>query len=195
MLTTLAKAGDSEAIGLVYFGIRSAVEQAAQRAYGEIPFIADEVADRGLHKVLVQGVYGESHGDGNFEGWARIVTTNLARDLRRQRQRRPMVSIDEETYSTVAEHRNASPSAEVQALGGHSIVASQITSAFDAAGVPPEFRQTFILHHVYELTYEQIADRLGVSLSTVNSRIHRAKKRMLAYYGTKRRNIFDDPTE
>jgi RNA polymerase sigma-70 factor (ECF subfamily) len=42
----------------------------------------------------------------------------------------------------------------------------------------PEFKATFILRIHEELSYEQIAERLGIEIGTVMSRLFRARSRL-----------------
>ncbi len=44
--------------------------------------------------------------------------------------------------------------------------------------LPPDFRTVFILRMHEDLSYEEIADRLKISVGTVMSRLHRARQRM-----------------
>ncbi len=44
--------------------------------------------------------------------------------------------------------------------------------------LPPDFRTVFVLRMHEELSYEEIADRLKISVGTVMSRLHRARQRM-----------------
>lgn len=44
--------------------------------------------------------------------------------------------------------------------------------------LPTDFRTVFILRMHEELSYEEIADRLKISVGTVMSRLHRARQRM-----------------
>ncbi|KEK22650.1 RNA polymerase sigma factor [Bacillus gaemokensis] len=44
--------------------------------------------------------------------------------------------------------------------------------------LPKKYREVIILDAKYELSYEEIAETLGVSIGTVKSRIHRARARV-----------------
>jgi len=46
------------------------------------------------------------------------------------------------------------------------------------AALPDNYRTVIILHRFKGLAYQQIADVLGVSVATVESRLHRAKKKL-----------------
>ncbi len=42
--------------------------------------------------------------------------------------------------------------------------------------LPPEYREVLLLYYWEEMTYEEIAEALGVPMGTVKSRLHRAKE-------------------
>lgn len=56
----------------------------------------------------------------------------------------------------------------------------EIDSRYQTAlnALPPDFRTVFVLRMHEELSYEEIADRLKISVGTVMSRLHRARQRM-----------------
>jgi len=190
-----ARAGNPDAIALAYFGIQRRVQRTAQQAYGENPCIAEEVAEESLQVVFERGICEEGCDDDSIAAWADTVTRHKALDNRRRRTKRPIVSIDDDSYTGMVEGRTASPSAETQALGVYSMVADRVMHAFDAAGVSSELREPFVLRHIHKLTYKEIADMLNISAELVSIRICRAKKKMRNYYGTEPRDIFEDPTK
>jgi RNA polymerase sigma-70 factor (ECF subfamily) len=60
-----------------------------------------------------------------------------------------------------------------------------VRRAFDQ--LPEVFRECFVLHALAELSYEEIAQRMGVPVGTVMSRIHRARLRLRrAVYSSER---------
>jgi RNA polymerase sigma-70 factor (ECF subfamily) len=42
-----------------------------------------------------------------------------------------------------------------------------------------KYRVPLVLHHYEELSYKEIAQTMGISLSAVEARIHRAKKQLI----------------
>lgn len=90
------------------------------------------------------------------------IAENLASNLRRDR------------YPEVAEDLGAA-ALEKQSLGApqdHAVTFKQIVLA-----LPPELRDVFVLNHVQGMTYEDIAEHLGIPRTTVHHRMRMALKR------------------
>jgi RNA polymerase sigma-70 factor, ECF subfamily len=110
---------------------------------------------------------------GTFEGWLHRITTNLFLDITRRRQRIRFEGLGEETAARL---KGAEPTPS-QAFDDrhldHDIAAA-------LADLPPEYRAAVVLCDIEGLTYEEIADALGVKLGTVRSRIHRGRAQLRA---------------
>lgn len=114
----------------------------------------------------------KNYRPGTFEGWLHRITTNLFLDMVRHRSVLRMESLPEdyERFSAndpsperVFEFRNMDPALE-RALDNLS----------------PEYRVAVILCDGLDMTYEDIAETLGVKMGTVRSRIHRARAQLRA---------------
>ena len=108
-----------------------------------------------------------SYTPGTFEGWLHRITTNLFLDQARRKARSASTR-----WPTTP--RPASPPgrhAGRQVLDG--LFDDDIEAALDA--LPPEFRAAVVLCDIEGLSYEEIADVLGLKLGTVRSRIHRGR--------------------
>jgi RNA polymerase sigma-70 factor (ECF subfamily) len=105
---------------------------------------------------------------GTFEGWLHRITTNLFLDQARRKQRIRFDALPEDAD-------NRLPSA---AVGPET---ASMDQQFDAdveaalAVLPADFRAAVVLCDVEGLSYEEIADVLGVKMGTVRSRIHRGR--------------------
>lgn len=110
----------------------------------------------------------DSFTPGSFEGWIHRITTNLFLDKARRRSRFRF-----DGFTEGAEERlpSRSPSPDVSYADGH--FDSDVETAL--AALPAEFRAAVVLCDVEGLTYDEIADVLGVKLGTVRSRIHRGR--------------------
>lgn len=105
---------------------------------------------------------------GTFEGWLHRITTNLFLDTARRKARIRFDALPED-----ADNRLPSPIGSAESvLAAHSFDAD-IENAL--AELPPEFRAAVVLCDIEGLSYEEIADALGVKMGTVRSRIHRGR--------------------
>ena len=109
-----------------------------------------------------------SYTPGTFEGWLHRITTNLFLD---QARRKAKIRFD--TLADDAETRIASRAVtpDVQVLDG--LFDDDVETAL--AALPPDFRAAVVLCDIEGLSYEEIADVLGLKLGTVRSRIHRGR--------------------
>ena len=108
---------------------------------------------------------------GTMAGWLHRITTNLFLDGARRKQR-----IRFDALSDEAAHRLPS------AMPGPDTV--QMDQVFDPdveaalASLAPDFRAAVVLCDIEGLSYEEIADVLGLKLGTVRSRIHRGRAQL-----------------
>jgi RNA polymerase sigma-70 factor, ECF subfamily len=106
-------------------------------------------------------------------GWLYQIATHLSLD--RLRQRRPQVSMDsEEGAARVAPIASGSPS-------GLEITERKETSACVQRCLdflPDNYRAVILLHEAHSLTAAKIADLLGVTVMTVKTRLHRARRKL-----------------
>ena len=108
---------------------------------------------------------------GTMAGWLHRITTNLFLDGARRKQR---VRFDALLDGAAERLPSALPTPE----------AAQLDQLFDAdveaalASLTPDFRAAVVLCDVEGLSYEEIADVLGLKLGTVRSRIHRGRSQL-----------------
>ena len=137
---------------------------------------ADLVQDASL--LAWRGFHSFQHGT-SFRAWfMRILTNRFLSDYRRDKRRGMPVDIDEvpEAYlfnRTEAAGWHAATEDPASALLGRLDVA-QIAAAMDR--LPEEFRVVSTLYFMDDLSYQEIADIVGVPVGTVRSRLHRARK-------------------
>ena len=110
---------------------------------------------------------------GQIEGWLHRITTNLFLDQARRRARLrfdPVGVLSDSRYDAAAPH--AEPGERL--AGG--VFESDVEAAL--AALAPEFRAAVVLCDIEGLSYEEIADVLGVKMGTVRSRIHRGRSQL-----------------
>ena len=108
---------------------------------------------------------------GTMAGWLHRITTNLFLDGARRKQR-----IRFDALSDEAAHRLPSTLPTPDVAQAERLFDADVEAAL--ASLSPEFRAAVVLCDVEGLTYEEIADVLGLKLGTVRSRIHRGRSQL-----------------
>ena len=110
---------------------------------------------------------------GTFEGWLHRITTNVFLDKMRRRQRIRIDALSEEAAARIPS-RSVSP----DQLYADTHFDDDIQKAL--AALSPDFRAAVVLCDFEGLTYEEVAETLGIKLGTVRSRIHRGRAQLRA---------------
>jgi len=101
-------------------------------------------------------------GQAAFTTWMHRVTVNSCYDILRRRRREPLPT-DQEDHPPV-------PAADP---------AGSVASAVDVQrallGVPEEFRSVVVMHDALDMSYEDVAEALGIPVGTVKARLHRGR--------------------
>jgi len=112
--------------------------------------------------------------DARFSTWIYRIATNAA--LMKARARRTnLVSLDHPTENDDARSawdlpdRSATPEQDILSDETRRVMEDAIQS------LPPEQRAAFVLHDIQELSSAQTAEAMGITVSAVNSRLHRAR--------------------
>lgn len=114
----------------------------------------------------------DKYQPGTFEGWLHRITTNLFLDMVRHRSRISMEALPED-YERV-------PGTDMTPEQAYSVanLDPALQEALDE--LAPDFRVAVVLCDVVGMTYDEIADTLGVKMGTVRSRIHRGRSQLRA---------------
>lgn len=108
---------------------------------------------------------------GTFEGWLHRITTNLFFDMARRRQRIRFEGLGEEAAGRLSgDEPTPAQAFDARHLDG------DVQDAI--AALAPEYRAAVVLCDIEGLSYEEVADTLGVKLGTVRSRIHRGRAQL-----------------
>jgi RNA polymerase sigma factor (sigma-70 family) len=113
----------------------------------------------------------QNYTPGTFEGWLHRITTNLFLDMARRRQRIRFEGLGEEA----ARRLTGDEPTPAQAFDARHFD-SDVQEAL--AALAPEYRAAVVLCDIEGLSYEEIADTLGIKLGTVRSRIHRGRAQL-----------------
>ncbi|MGE0799325.1 MAG: sigma-70 family RNA polymerase sigma factor [Lautropia sp.] len=104
----------------------------------------------------------------------RPFLVTIARRLMAHHHRRQLLEASYlELLAALPEEQAPSPEARLQALQA----LQQLDRALD--GLPPKVKEAFLLAHLEELSYAEIAGRLGVSASSVKQYLTRANRQCL----------------
>ena len=156
-----------------------------------LTLVARMVRDQGVAEELAQDAFVKAFGalrsfdpSYKFSNWILRIAHNVAVDHLRK-ARPPVVSIDDdasgrEMAEVLADRRE--PSAFDRA------VRRDFRDDLDAAlaTLRPEFRRLIVLRYLEDMSYEDIAEVVGLPLGTVKSHLHRARAalgRLLAEAG------------
>jgi RNA polymerase sigma-70 factor, ECF subfamily len=157
-------AGDSGAYSVL-------VDRYARRVYGicyryfRDPTDAEDAAQETFVTLLRRAE--TFTGAAAFSTWLYRVTTNTCNDMARKRSRRPR------TVPLPDAGGDEPAAADLLANRELALELRDALSALDA-----EHREAVVLHDVLGLPYADIAERSGVAVGTVKSRIHRAHARL-----------------
>lgn len=107
-------------------------------------------------------------GEARFSSWLYQIALNLCRDRMRRSKGRTLVSLDElEEAGNGLLQKGPTPLELVEAGDMSRAVASAV------AALPAEQREVIVLKEYQDLTFVEIAEILGVPLSTVKTRLYR----------------------
>jgi RNA polymerase sigma factor (sigma-70 family) len=112
-----------------------------------------------------------SYTPGTFDGWLHRITTNLFLDGARRRSRIRFEALADDAPDRLA-GREPTPAQHYDDTHWDD----DVQRALDA--LPPEFRAAVVLCDIEGLSYEEIAEVLGIKLGTVRSRIHRGRAQL-----------------
>ena len=186
-LIRLARAGDRDAFAQLLERYEKPVYHQALRMVGHAEDAADLTQE--VFLKVWQALPG-FQGDSAFSTWLYRLTSNACIDfLRREKRRRGTLSLDDQELDLSAQLSDPAPAPQ-QALEQR-----ELQRALEAglAQLSDEHRQVLVLRELNGLSYEEIAQALGLSPGTVKSRIARARL-SLAKFLRKSGNFSDAPS-
>lgn len=160
-LIAAARQGDRHAMEALYSAHRGRVYSVVRRMVGDDHLAEDVSQDAWVRAFEKLHMF---RGDSSFGTWMHRLAVNSALNRLRRQNRRPEVE-------AAAELGHAPPSADEAVLNQRLL-----GRALDR--LPPGYRSVLVLHDVEGLTHEEIAARLGVSVGTSKSQLHKARARM-----------------
>ena len=111
-----------------------------------------------------------------FSTWLYRITINHCFNVLRSRKRRRWISSFTGATSRVNLHETPDPTEDpLQSLEKRERI-KQVRQAL--ARLPEDQRAAIVLHRYEGLTYAEIAEVMGCSVAAIESRLHRAKKKL-----------------
>jgi RNA polymerase sigma-70 factor (ECF subfamily) len=116
-----------------------------------------------------------------FRNWIFRIASNLAIDhLRRRHMRTVSLDIDPDDERGMRAPVLVDPGGRPDEVHEQTWLSEKLAALVDR--LPPEYRLVIHLRHREQLSYEEIAETLGVPLGTVKARLHRAHHRLRALW-------------
>ncbi len=119
-------------------------------------------------------------GDSKFSVWLYRIVSNVCLDFLRSRNRKQTVSLSAENDDGEdVELDIADETQSPELLLDRSMTRDAVRRGL--AALPPDHREILLLREIQGLSYEEIADVLGLEEGTVKSRIFRARKKLCSF--------------
>ncbi len=178
-LALAAQHGDMEAFAALVDRHKGRVYRTLYQVVGD----ANEAQDL-AQEVFVKVFRSLSsyRGDAAFTTWLHRICLNLAFDWLRARKRRPL-TVPLEPPPGCEEQRPTDLPSNEEGPEERTLREERRERLREAIGrLSPDYREVVLLYHFHHLSYQQIADRLGIPVRTVETRLYRARanlKRLL----------------
>ncbi|TET35611.1 MAG: sigma-70 family RNA polymerase sigma factor [Planctomycetota bacterium] len=172
-LVRLAKSGDKEAFGALFTAYREKVYAVARKYVKNREAALDIVQEAFLRAFRSIGSF---KGDSLFYTWVVRIAINLAIDAGRRKHADGNIPFDK-----YVEGGDIRPVKERPAQSpGEAAELSEMEEALARAieELSENHRGVFLLHAAEGLAYKDIAEALGISIGTVMSRLHYARKKL-----------------
>jgi len=184
MVPPSGDAEDQEAIRSVLAGDREAFRRLVDRHARSILNLAYRMTGNAADaEDLTQESFlqaysrlGEFRLGSRFHPWIYTIALNLCRShLRRKSLVRWLAPARERERPAVEESRDGAPDPEQELLGQEA--ERCLRDAIEA--LPSKYREVFVLRQAQGLSYEEIAALLELPLGTVETRLFRARRRLV----------------
>jgi RNA polymerase sigma-70 factor, ECF subfamily len=111
-----------------------------------------------------------------FRGWLAQIARRVCWQLKQRDSLQPLLQLS----AVEDEGREiAAPEDSPEVLVARQQMKEWLMKAIDS--LAPEFREVYVLRDVEEVTGDEVAKRLGISLAAMKSRLHRARRDVRKY--------------
>jgi RNA polymerase sigma-70 factor (ECF subfamily) len=178
-LVSRAKAGDAGAFRALVVRHQRKVYAVALGIVRD-PDLAWDVAQDAF--VRVHGHLGEFEAKSSFSTWLLRITTHLAIDAVRRERSSRKEEVDEVNEADLADAGEGILSTSLGNDPRANLLRKELAGHIEAAlaTLPEKHRTILVLRELEGLSYEELAERLGIHKGTVMSRLFHARKKMQA---------------
>ena len=167
-LVSLYKTGDEEAFAVLLNRHKARVFTTIYLIVKD-RYIAEDLLQEVFMKVVDHIKSGKYNEEGKFLPWVLRISHNKAIDHFRKKKRYPVVTFDDGSpLSNSIEFSDGPVEFEQEKSGLHSQLRSLIKD------LPENQRQVLIMRHYVGMSFQEIADKTGVSINTALGRMRYA---------------------
>lgn len=171
-LIAAARKGDARAFNQLVILYQGLAYSVAYRILHDPDAAADATQDAFLSAFRAMGKF----RGGSFKSWLLRIVTNACYDQLRVKQRRPTSSLDnlpvEADHTYYLEDTSELPDQFVERQELNRVIQAGIGE------LPADQRMVLVLSDVQGLSYQEVAEVLGISLGTVKSRLSRGRAKV-----------------
>ena len=171
-LIAAARKGDARAFNQLVILYQGLAYNVAYRILNDPDAAADATQDAFLSAFRAMGKF----RGGSFKSWLLRIVTNACYDQLRVKQRRPTSSLDnlpvEADHTYYLEDTSELPDEFVERQELNHVIQAGIGQ------LPVDQRTVLVLSDVQGLSYQEVAQVLGISLGTVKSRLSRGRAKV-----------------
>lgn len=164
-----ARRGDREAFARLVEAYQGPVYNLAYRMLGNAVEAEDAAQETFIRIFAKLHTYQQ---DKKLSSWVLSIASHYCID-RLRRRKGDTLSLDEEPVAILLPSGGQGP--EEMALRGE--VRDEVQRAVNR--LAPAYRVPLVLRYWYDLSYQEIADAMGLTVQAVKSRLHRARLQML----------------
>ena len=178
-LVSKARAGEADAFRALVVRYQRKVYALALGIVKD-PDLAWDVAQEAF--VRVHGHLAEFEGKSSFSTWLYRIATHLAIDAVRHERKGRREDVDDVNEADVAEAGEGILSTQLGNDPRDNALRRELAGKIQEAleSIPEKHRTILVLREVEGLSYEELAERLGIHKGTVMSRLFHARKKMQA---------------
>lgn len=171
LLIQKAQKGDTNAFGTLVASYEKFIFNVACKMFSNSEDASD-IAQEALIKAYKN--IDKFDFNSSFSTWLYRITVNACIDEMRKRKGRESISIDaeDEESGLAVQIEDTSLGAEERVIQNETV--SEVRAAIDK--LSEEHKTVIILRDLQDMTYEQVAQTLDLSIGTVKSRLARARK-------------------